>query len=80
MSSQRRLYVVLEQACLEAYKISGGTGEGQNGKGDVQAKYTLLNCDDNQVILVKTVTGARLDITHQVWGFFFIHMFCRSRR
>jgi len=72
-SSQRRLYVVLEQACLEAYKISGGTGKGRNGKGDGEAKYTLLNCDDHQGILAKTgrdIADARPDITHQVWFFF----------
>ncbi|EDR05046.1 uncharacterized protein LACBIDRAFT_252281 [Laccaria bicolor S238N-H82] len=67
-SPQRRLYVVLEQACLEAYKISGGTGKGRNGKGDGEAKYTLLNCDDHQGILAKTgrdIADARPDITHQ---------------
>ncbi|TFK35015.1 Nep1-domain-containing protein [Crucibulum laeve] len=65
-SSQRKLYVILEQACLEAYRISSG-GKGRNGKeGDV--KYTLLNCDDHQGILAKTgrdIADARPDITHQ---------------
>ncbi|KAF8632415.1 hypothetical protein AX17_004856 [Amanita inopinata Kibby_2008] len=65
-ATQRRLYVVLEQACLEAYRVSVG-GRGRNGKeGDV--KYTLLNCDDHQGILAKTgrdIADARPDITHQ---------------
>jgi rRNA small subunit pseudouridine methyltransferase Nep1 len=70
-SSQRRLFVVLEQACLEAYRItSGAKGKGTRGEGDV--KYTLLNCDDHQGILAKTgrdIADARPDITHQVCAF-----------
>ncbi|KAG6885771.1 hypothetical protein C0993_009876 [Termitomyces sp. T159_Od127] len=68
-SSNRRLYVILEQACLEAYRISGGgSGKGRNGKGEGDVKYTLLNCDDHQGILAKTgrdIADARPDITHQ---------------
>lgn len=66
-STQRRLYVILEQACLEAYKLSGGS-KGRTGK-DGEVKYTLLNCDDHQGILAKTgrdIADARPDITHQV--------------
>ncbi|KAG6830201.1 hypothetical protein H0H92_001788 [Tricholoma furcatifolium] len=67
-SSNRRLYVILEQACLEAYRISsGGSGKGRNGK-EAEVKYTLLNCDDHQGILAKTgrdIADARPDITHQ---------------
>lgn len=69
---QRKLYVILEQACLEAYKISGGgskAGDRRHGKGEGEAKYTLLNCDDHQGILAKTgrdIADARPDITHQV--------------
>lgn len=66
-STQRRLYVILEQACLEAYRVSTA-GRGKNGRdGDV--KYALLNCDDHQGILAKTgrdIADARPDITHQV--------------
>ena len=66
-ATQRRLYVVLEQACLEAYRVSTA-GRGKNGReGDV--KYALLNCDDHQGILAKTgrdIADARPDITHQV--------------
>ena len=66
-SSQRRLFVILEQACLEAYRVSTG-GRSKNGReGDV--KYALLNCDDHQGILAKTgrdIADARPDITHQV--------------
>ncbi|KAH8105431.1 nucleolar essential protein 1 [Cristinia sonorae] len=66
VSSQRRLYVILEQACLEAYRVSTG-GRGKPGReGDV--KYALLNCDDHQGILAKTgrdIADARPDITHQ---------------
>lgn len=67
----RRLYVILEQACLETYRISGGgsNGKGRNRKGDGEVKYTLLNCDDHQGILAKTgrdIADARPDITHQV--------------
>jgi rRNA small subunit pseudouridine methyltransferase Nep1 len=70
-SSNRRLYVILEQACLEAYRVSGGGsgGKGRNGKGEGDVKYTLLNCDDHQGILAKTgrdIADARPDITHQV--------------
>ncbi|KAG0698026.1 Alpha/beta knot methyltransferase [Suillus ampliporus] len=65
-STQRRLFVILEQACLEAYRVSSG-GKGKGGReGDV--KYTLLNCDDHQGILAKTgrdIADARPDITHQ---------------
>lgn len=75
-STQRRLYVILEQACLEAYRISshgsggGGAGsaKGKNGR-EGEVKYTLLNCDDHQGILAKTgrdIADARPDITHQV--------------
>ncbi|PBK66133.1 Nep1-domain-containing protein [Armillaria solidipes] len=69
-ASQWRLFVVLEQACLEAYCISSwsakGGKHGKGGEGDV--KYTLLNCDDHQGILAKTrrdIADARPDITHQ---------------
>jgi len=70
-ASNRRLYVILEQACLETYRISGGgsSGKGRNRKGDGEVKYTLLNCDDHQGILAKTgrdIADARPDITHQV--------------
>ncbi|KAF7984380.1 hypothetical protein HWV62_15429 [Athelia sp. TMB] len=64
-STQRRLFVILEQACLEAYRISGG--KGKNGR-EGEVKYTLLNCDDHQGILAKTgrdIADARPDITHQ---------------
>ncbi|RDB15618.1 Ribosomal RNA small subunit methyltransferase NEP1 [Hypsizygus marmoreus] len=67
-TSNRRLYVILEQACLEAYRLSGGGGgKGRNGK-EGEVKYTLLNCDDHQGILAKTgrdIADARPDITHQ---------------
>lgn len=70
-TSTRRLYVILEQACLETYRISAGgsssKGKSRRGEGDV--KYTLLNCDDHQGILAKTgrdIADARPDITHQV--------------
>ncbi|WWD21606.1 hypothetical protein CI109_106092 [Kwoniella shandongensis] len=62
----RRLIVVLSQACLEAYRISSGSG-GKNASGK-EAKYALLNCDDHQGILAKTgrdIADARPDITHQ---------------
>ncbi|KAI0759747.1 Nep1-domain-containing protein [Trametes elegans] len=65
-STQRKLYVILEQACLEAYRVSTA-GRSKNGReGDV--KYALLNCDDHQGILAKTgrdIADARPDITHQ---------------
>jgi rRNA small subunit pseudouridine methyltransferase Nep1 len=64
-SSQRRLFVILEQACLEAYRVTSG-GKGGGREGDV--KYTLLNCDDHQGILARTgrdIADARPDITHQ---------------
>ncbi|KAJ3561044.1 hypothetical protein NP233_g10439 [Leucocoprinus birnbaumii] len=66
-STQRKLYVILEQACLEAYRISSGGAKGRNGK-EGEVKYTLLNCDDHQGILAKTgrdIADARPDITHQ---------------
>ena len=67
VNSQRRLFVILERACLEAYRISSSKKGGKNGEGDV--KYALLNCDDHQGILAKTgrdIADARPDITHQV--------------
>lgn len=67
-ASTRRLIVVLEQACLEAYKISSGSSS-RGGKDGKDVKYALLNCDDHQGILAKTgrdIADARPDITHQV--------------
>nr|GAT50429.1 predicted protein [Mycena chlorophos] len=67
-SSQRRLYVILEQACLEAYRISGPSSSKSKRGGEGEVKYTLLNCDDHQGILAKTgrdIADARPDITHQ---------------
>ena len=70
VSPQRRLFVILEQACLEAYRVSSAGGKGRYSKGgEEQVKYTLLNCDDHQGILAKTgrdIADARPDITHQV--------------
>jgi rRNA small subunit pseudouridine methyltransferase Nep1 len=72
-SSTRRLIVVLEQACLEAYRVSGQSGgggrPGRPATTNKEVKYTLLNCDDHQGILAKTgrdIADARPDITHQV--------------
>lgn len=65
--SQRKLYVILEQACLEAYRVSSA-GRDRNGR-EREIKYTLLNCDDHQGILAKMgrdIADARPDITHQV--------------
>lgn len=67
MNGPRRLFVVLEQACLEAYKVSSKPSNSRNGR-EGEAKYTLLNCDDHQGILAKTgrdIADARPDITHQ---------------
>jgi rRNA small subunit pseudouridine methyltransferase Nep1 len=77
-TSSRRLYVILEQACLETYRVSsgGGSSKGRNRKEDGEIKYTLLNCDDHQGILAKTgrdIADARPDITHQV-GLLFEHL------
>ena len=72
-ANSRRLIVVLEQACLEAYKVSGSPVNNlrnPNGRGPAkEVKYTLLNCDDHQGILAKAgrdIADARPDITHQV--------------
>lgn len=69
-STQKKLYVILEQACLEACRASSGNGgmKGRNGK-EGEVKYTLLNCDDHQGILARSgrdIADARPDITHQV--------------
>ena len=67
VSNQRRLYVILEQACLEAYRVNTA-GKGRPGR-ESEVKYALLNCDDHQGILAKTgrdIADARPDITHQV--------------
>ncbi|KAI5119620.1 hypothetical protein M0805_007884 [Coniferiporia weirii] len=67
-SQTRRLIVVLEQACLESYRVSSGGGGGGGGGANAgagrgkrgsdrsggEAKYALLNCDDHQGILAKT--------------------------
>jgi rRNA small subunit pseudouridine methyltransferase Nep1 len=86
-ASQRKLYVILEQACLEVYKVSGSGsksiqghrgGVRGRGKDSGEAKYTLLNCDDHQGILAKMgrdIADARPDITHQV---FFSTFFSQS--
>ena len=86
-ASQRKLYVILEQACLEVYKVSGSGSKGiqghrgtvrGRGKDGGEAKYTLLNCDDHQGILAKMgrdIADARPDITHQV-NFLFLSLFC----
>lgn len=65
-SSTPRLIVVLERACLETYKVSGGHDSRNKDGGE---KYALLNCDDHQRVLAKTgrdIAEARPDITHQV--------------
>lgn len=67
-STQRRLFVILEQACLESYRITSGA-KAKNGRGEEGVKYALLNCDDHQGILAKMnrdIADARPDITHQV--------------
>ncbi|KAF5349311.1 hypothetical protein D9758_011761 [Tetrapyrgos nigripes] len=69
-NTPRRLFVVLEKACLEAYRVSSGSKGGRPGKPgkEGEVKYTLLNCDDHQGILAKTgrdIADARPDITHQ---------------
>ncbi|KAF8505069.1 Alpha/beta knot methyltransferase [Hysterangium stoloniferum] len=66
-ANTRRLIVVLENACLEAYRIGGSSGR-PGSKSAGEAKYALLNCDDHQGILAKTgrdIADARPDITHQ---------------
>ncbi|PWY98671.1 Nep1-domain-containing protein [Testicularia cyperi] len=69
-----RLIVVLEQACLETYKVSSGSvsraGGGSNARNNKDGgdKYALLNCDDHQRVLAKMgrdIAEARPDITHQ---------------
>jgi len=66
-SGQRRLFVILEQACLESYRVTSG-GKNKGGRGEEGVKYALLNCDDHQGILAKMgrdIADARPDITHQ---------------
>jgi rRNA small subunit pseudouridine methyltransferase Nep1 len=71
-NGQKRLFVILERACLEAYRVSSSKGRGSGGGkggGEGDVKYALLNCDDHQGILAKTgrdIADARPDITHQV--------------
>ena len=62
MNGRRHLFVVLEQAYLEAYKVSS-TGKSRNGRKG-EAKYTPLK---HQGFLAKTgpdIADAQLDITH----------------
>lgn len=67
----QRLIVVLEQACLETYKMSS-SGSSGNSRGHSKGgddKYVLLNCDDHQRVLARMgrdIAEARPDITHQV--------------
>ncbi|WFD35267.1 rRNA small subunit pseudouridine methyltransferase Nep1 [Malassezia cuniculi] len=66
--STPHLIVVLEQACLETYKVSSGSATHARGNKDAGDKYALLNCDDHQRILAKMgrdIADARPDITHQ---------------
>lgn len=68
----RRLYVVLEQACLESYRVTAAHAA-RGGRGGDAVKYALLNCDDHQGILAKMnrdIADARPDITHQARPFF----------
>ncbi|PWN23689.1 Nep1-domain-containing protein [Microstroma glucosiphilum] len=66
----QRLIVVLEQACLETYKMSS-SGSSGNSRGHSKGgddKYVLLNCDDHQRVLARMgrdIAEARPDITHQ---------------
>ncbi|PWN99071.1 Nep1-domain-containing protein [Tilletiopsis washingtonensis] len=76
-AKQPHLIVVLEQACLETYKMSSGSSSaapaqgGSAGRGRSKTegdKYALLNCDDHQRVLAKMgrdIAEARPDITHQ---------------
>lgn len=66
--STPRLIVVLEQACLETYKVSSGSATHARGNKEAGEKYALLNCDDHQKVLAKMgrdIAEARPDITHQ---------------
>lgn len=66
--STPRLIVVLEQACLETYKVSSGSATHTRGNKEAGEKYALLNCDDHQKVLAKMgrdISEARPDITHQ---------------
>ena len=66
--STPRLIVVLEQACLETYKVSSGSATHSRGNKEASEKYALLNCDDHQKVLAKMgrdIAEARPDITHQ---------------
>lgn len=66
--STPHLIVVLEQACLETYKVSSGSATHSRGNKDAGDKYALLNCDDHQRVLAKMgrdIADARPDITHQ---------------
>jgi rRNA small subunit pseudouridine methyltransferase Nep1 len=83
-ASQRKLYVILENACLETYRVASsksvaGPKDSKGRRRDSgEAKYTLLNCDDHQGILAKTgrdIADARPDITHQVDFFLFSSFF-----
>jgi len=63
-----RLIVVLEQACLETYKVSSGSAAHSRGNSGAGEKYALLNCDDHQRVLAqmgRDIAEARPDITHQ---------------
>lgn len=73
--AQPHLIVVLEQACLETYKMSSsGSSSSAPSRGGARAKdagdkFALLNCDDHQRVLAKMgrdIAEARPDITHQV--------------
>lgn len=60
-TSQRRVIVVLENASLEAARISSQFPD----------KLQLLNCDEHQSILKRLgrdIADARPDIVHQVSG------------
>lgn len=65
----QRLIVVLEQACLETYKMSsGGSSSSRSAKSGGEDKHVLLNCDDHQRVLARMgrdIAEARPDITHQ---------------
>lgn len=78
--STRRLYIVLSQACLETYQLSGGGPSGaarRDGRYDSgrEERYTLLNCDDH-VSRASTQMLLREEECPLI-SVFYLHTLCR---
>ena len=72
----RRLYIVLSQACLETYQVSGGGASGaarRDGRYEPgrEERYTLLNCDDHVGAPRDSASMATVEANSKFWDIAF---------